>query len=59
MAASELLLIWMPDLVAYENGQSMFSWSISSGIEPAPTSPGVFQILSHEPVAYGSSYLMW
>jgi lipoprotein-anchoring transpeptidase ErfK/SrfK len=45
-------------LYAYENGQQVFSWSISSGIEQAPTSPGIFQILSHEPVAYGSSYTL-
>lgn len=45
-------------LVAYENGQQVFSWSISSGIEQAPTSPGIFQILSHEAVAYGSSYTL-
>lgn len=43
-------------LVAYENGQEVFSWAISSGIAEAPTYPGTFQILSHEPVAYGSSY---
>ncbi|MCA0454024.1 MAG: L,D-transpeptidase family protein [Chloroflexi bacterium] len=46
------------NLIAYENGQQVFSWPISSGIEQAPTSPGVFQILSHEPVAYGSSYTL-
>jgi len=46
------------DLVAYENGQPVFNWPISSGIEQAPTSPGVFQILSHESVAYGSSYTL-
>lgn len=45
-------------LAAFENGQQVFAWSISSGIEDAPTSPGVFQILSHEPVAYGSSYTL-
>lgn len=45
-------------LVAYENGQQVFSWAISSGIERAPTSPGIFQILSHEQNAYGSSYLL-
>lgn len=45
-------------LVAYENGQVVFSWQISSGISEAPTSPGVYQILSHEPVAYGSSYTL-
>jgi hypothetical protein len=46
------------DLSAYENGQQVFGWPISSGIEQAPTSPGIFQILSHEAVAYGSSYTL-
>lgn len=45
-------------LVAYEQGQEMFRWQISSGISTAPTSPGIYQILSHEPVAYGSSYTL-
>jgi lipoprotein-anchoring transpeptidase ErfK/SrfK len=42
-------------LVAFENGQEVFRWSISSGIYDAPTSPGVFQVLSHSKIAYGSS----
>ncbi|PJF22754.1 MAG: hypothetical protein CUN56_04375 [Phototrophicales bacterium] len=42
-------------LVAFENGQPIFQWSISSGVEDAPTSPGIYQILSHRDVAYGSS----
>lgn len=45
-------------LVAYEDSQIVFSWQISSGIAEAPTSPGIYQILSHEPVAYGSSYTL-
>lgn len=45
-------------LVAFEDGQAVFSWQISSGIDEAPTSPGVYQILNHEPVAYGSSYTL-
>lgn len=45
-------------LVAYENGDVRFSWPISSGIDQAPTSPGVYQILSHVDVAYGSSYTL-
>jgi L,D-transpeptidase catalytic domain/Putative peptidoglycan binding domain/LysM domain len=45
-------------LAAYENGQEVFRWAISSGISSAPTSPGIYQILSHEPVAYGSSYTL-
>lgn len=43
-------------LIAYEGGDERFSWSISSGIAEAPTSPGIYQILSHVDVAYGSSY---
>lgn len=42
-------------LVAFENGQVRFEWPISSGVSNAPTSPGIYQILSHEEVAYGSS----
>lgn len=45
-------------MVAYEDGQVVFSWQISSGVTDAPTSPGIYQILSHEPVAYGSSYTL-
>ncbi len=43
-------------LAAYENGQLVFSWSISSGIDTAPTSPGIYQILDHSDQAFGSSY---
>jgi lipoprotein-anchoring transpeptidase ErfK/SrfK len=43
-------------MAAYESGQEVFRWRISSGIASAPTSPGIYQILSHDPVAYGSSY---
>lgn len=45
-------------MVAYEDSQVVFSWQISSGIADAPTSPGIYQILSHESVAYGSSYTL-
>ncbi|MGB7340252.1 MAG: L,D-transpeptidase family protein [Phototrophicaceae bacterium] len=45
-------------LVAFENDEVVFSWQISSGISDAPTSPGIYQILSHEPVALGSSYTL-
>lgn len=43
-------------LVAYESGQPVFSWSISTGIENAPTSPGIYQVLGHAEKAFGSSY---
>jgi len=42
-------------LWAFENGQLVFNWSISSGMDIAPTSPGVYQILSHAEQATGSS----
>ena len=42
-------------LYAFENGQVVFDWEISSGVTNAPTSPGIYQILNHDPVAYGSS----
>lgn len=43
-------------LVAYENGEMVFSWPISSGRNDAPTYPGIFQILSKVDVAYGSTF---
>lgn len=45
-------------LVAFENGEVRFNWGISSGREAAPTYPGVFQILTHNPKAFGSSYAL-
>ena len=43
-------------MVAYENGEAVFSWRVSTGISTAPTSPGIYQILNHERVASGGSY---
>jgi hypothetical protein len=42
-------------LVAYENGQPIFQWQVSSGVDGAPTSPGTYQILNHDNNAVGSS----
>ena len=42
-------------LVAYDNGEEIFRWYISSGVSNAPTSPGIYQILNHSERAYGSS----
>lgn len=42
-------------LWAFENGQLQFHWMISSGMARAPTSPGIFQIISHAPEAIGGS----
>lgn len=41
-------------LTAYENGEVVFSWPVSSGRPTAPTSPGVYQILDHKELAIGS-----
>jgi|GEM_PF-293942 len=43
-------------LVAYENGNVVFDWLISTGMSSAPTYPGVYQILSHVELATGSSF---
>ncbi len=45
-------------MIAYEDGQPVFEWLISSGMSSAPTFPGVYQILSHNEVALGSSYTL-
>ncbi len=45
-------------LWAFENGQVVYEWPISSGIASAPTATGVFQILSHAETARGSSYTL-
>jgi lipoprotein-anchoring transpeptidase ErfK/SrfK len=41
-------------LVAYENGQEKFKWKVSSGLDTAPTAPGIYQILNHDELAVGS-----
>jgi len=43
-------------MVAYENGEIVFNWDISTGMDRAPTAPGIYQILNHDPVATGGSY---
>lgn len=45
-------------LVAFEYDQMVFSWGISSGRETAPTYPGIFQILTHNEVAFGGSFAL-
>ena len=45
-------------LIAFENNELRFSWGISSGRETAPTYPGIFQILTHNPRSFGSSYAL-
>lgn len=43
-------------LVAYENGEIVFSWRVSIGRPDAPTIPGVFQVLTHNEKAFGSGF---
>lgn len=43
-------------LWAYQNGQLVWEYPISTGIADSPTSPGVFQIQSHELNAYANSW---
>jgi lipoprotein-anchoring transpeptidase ErfK/SrfK len=38
----------------YEQGRELWHWATSTGIASSPTSPGIFQIRSHEPNAYAS-----
>ena len=45
-------------LVGFENGELAFDWAISSGRETAPTYPGIYQILTHDRVAFGGSFAL-
>jgi lipoprotein-anchoring transpeptidase ErfK/SrfK len=44
---------------AYENGQVKWDWPVSTGIPSSPTSPGVFQVQSHDPNAYAGIWNLW
>jgi LysM repeat protein len=44
---------------AYENGNLTWEWPVSTGIDSSPTSPGVFQIQSHENNAYAGNWDLW
>ncbi|MBN1581299.1 MAG: L,D-transpeptidase family protein [Anaerolineae bacterium] len=44
---------------AYQDGAARWMWPISTGIASSPTSPGVFQIQSHEENAYAASWDLW
>lgn len=43
----------------YENETLKWEWLVSTGIDPSPTAPGIFQIQSHEPNAYASNWDLW
>lgn len=44
---------------AYEDGQLKWDWIASTGIASSPTSPGVFQIQTHEPMAYAARWNLY
>ncbi|MCB9443786.1 MAG: L,D-transpeptidase family protein [Ardenticatenaceae bacterium] len=44
---------------AYENGALIWDWPASTGIDDSPTSPGVFQIQTHESNAYAGNWNLW
>ena len=43
----------------YENGALRWEWLSSTGIDDSPTSPGMFQIQTHEPNAYAGNWDLW
>lgn len=51
----DLEALWM---VVFENGEVIRSEPISIGRDEAPTHPGVYQILTHNDVAFGSSFTL-
>ncbi len=46
-------------LWAYENGQVVFDWVISTGLPTSPTALGVFQVQSHEINAYAEQWNLY
>ena len=46
-------------LWAYENGQVVFDWVISTGLASSPTAPGIFQVQSHEVNAYAEQWNLY
>jgi LysM repeat protein len=44
------------ELKAYENGALKWAWPVSTGIASSPTAPGVFQVQSHDELAYASQW---
>ena len=47
---------------AFEDGQLKWDWKASTGMDSSPTSPGIFQIQTHEEMAYAANwdlYMPW
>ncbi len=43
----------------YEDGQEKWRWVGSTGIASSPTSPGIFQVQTHEENAYADNWDIW
>lgn len=43
----------------YENGQLIYDWVVSTGIESSPTHRGTFQVLGKDEEAYASQWDLW
>jgi lipoprotein-anchoring transpeptidase ErfK/SrfK len=46
----------------YENGKIKWDWVGSTGIDSSPTSPGIYQVQTHEEMAYAANwdlYMPW
>ncbi len=43
----------------YQDGELLWDWPVSTGIESSPTSPGVFQVQTHENPAYAAAWDLW
>lgn len=46
----------------YENGQLKWDWVGSTGLDSSPTSPGIYQVQTHEEMAYAANwdlYMPW
>jgi lipoprotein-anchoring transpeptidase ErfK/SrfK len=44
---------------AYQDGNLVWEWAVSTGIPSSPTAPGVFQVQSHDGTAYAASWDLW
>jgi len=44
---------------AYEGGELIWGWTVSTGIASSPTAAGVYQVQYHELNAYASSWDLW
>ncbi len=42
-------------MVAYENGAEKWVWNVSTGVAGSPTSPGIFQVQTHEQDAFNNN----